>query len=51
MGSVDDHFGIEDVVKGITALRKDVEEFLSANHFKLYDDDRPIRHLVPEEDN
>ncbi len=53
MGSVDDHFGIEDVVKGNTYSysRKDVEEFLSANHFKLYDDDRPIRHLVPEEDN
>ena len=99
-----DHFGIEDVVKGITALRKeirqlkdgllignktvytnqdmmdmfgigvktlkkwrdsgdlgfslkgntysysrkDVEEFLSANHFKLYDDERPLRSVAQE---
>ena len=100
----EDHFGIEDVVKGITALRKeirqlkdgllignktvytnqdmmdmfgigvktlkkwrdsgdlgfslkgntysysrkDVEEFLSANHFKLYDDERPLRSVAQE---
>lgn len=104
MEPVDERFGIEDVVKGITALRKeirqlkdgllignkvvytnqdmmdmfgigvktlkkwrdsgdlgfslkgntysysrkDVEEFLSANHFKLYDDERPLRSVAQE---